>query len=310
MNSLDLISYAKLNLYLGVGAKRADGYHPICSLFERISLSDRIRLRLLANPGINIISSGILIPLSRNNLAYKAASLLKKKFKIKQGVEIKITKNIPVAAGLGGGSSDAAGVLQGLNKLFKLNLSIDCLRQIAGEIGSDVAFFLYKCSFASVTSRGDEIKPLTMPVKLWHVIAVPRIKIRTPLIYAKWDKMYNKYAGLTSSSLDKSLAIKQKTAGLTVHQSRVKILQSALGKRDLRQVSKLLFNSLEHASIVLHPRIEKVKLALFNLGLKAISTSGSGPTVFGLVFSRKEAHAVARQLMKLGDCDVFVAKTA
>ena len=291
MRILNLTSYAKLNLYLKVLGKRPDNYHSIFTLFERINLADQIRLKLLPQRGIRIITSGFSLPLGRNNLAYQAASMLQREFGLSEGVEINISKHIPVCAGLGGGSSNAAVVLAGLNRLWKLNLKIRQLVTLARRIGSDVPFFLYNSSFACATSRGERIKVLRLPVKLWHIIVVPRIKILSSLIYKKWDES------------GKGVAMRS-------HQSIIRILKSALFKKDILLLSKLLFNSLEEVSSAMYPVIRKVRFALSDLGLKAISMSGSGSAVFGLVSSRKEAYAIARQLKtKLDNWDVFVANT-
>ena len=293
VKNLILTSYAKLNLYLKILGKRPDNYHSIFTLFEKVSLSDQIRLKLLPNREIRIalFDSSLPLTLGRSNLAYRAADLLQRKFLVSDGVEISINKQIPISAGLGGGSSNAATVLAGLNRLWRLNLKSDCLASLARRIGSDVPFFLHNSSFAIATSRGDQIKTLRLPVKLWHIIVVPRVKVLSSLIYKKWDHT------------------RKKDKGLTNQQSIIKILTSALLKKDMLLLSKLLFNSLEEVSAAMYPVVGKLKSILSDFGLEAISMSGSGPAVFGLVSSRKEAYAIVGQLRKLGNWDVFVAKT-
>ncbi len=305
MKSLTLTSYAKLNLYLEILGKLPDEYHSIFTLFERISLADQINLKLLPDKKIRIIVSGVRSGLSRSrqNLAYQAASLLKREFGILQGVEIRIKKRMPVAAGLGGGSSNAATVLKGLNRLWKLNLGVERLASVGGKVGSDIPFFLYNCSFACGSGRGDKIKVLNLPVRFWHVIVVPRIKVHSQLVYKKWDE-------LTPPFQQGSKSIGQERAGLTTLQSKVKILKSALLKKDILLLDGLLFNSLEPVTSAMYPVIGKIKSVLSNSGVQVISMSGSGPAVFGLVSSRKEAYAVARQLSKFVSWEVFVAKTA
>ncbi|MFH1338981.1 MAG: 4-(cytidine 5'-diphospho)-2-C-methyl-D-erythritol kinase [Candidatus Omnitrophota bacterium] len=300
MKSLTLTSYAKLNLYLDILGKLPDKYHSILTLFERISLSDQINLKPLPDKKIRIIVSGGRLGLctNRQNLAYQAAGLLARNFGIRQGVEIRIRKRIPVAAGLGGGSSNAAAVLKGLNRLWKLNLGIERLVSVGRKIGSDVPFFLYNCSFACGSGRGDKIKVLNLPVGFWHIIAVPRIKVLSSLVYKKWDDLRKGRPGL-----------RKERAGLTTLQSKVKILQTALLKKDTLLLEGLLFNSLESITAAMHPAVRKIKSALSDYGVKEISMSGSGPAVFGLVSSRKEAYAVAGQLSNFVSWDVFVAKT-
>jgi 4-diphosphocytidyl-2-C-methyl-D-erythritol kinase len=311
VKSLNLTSYAKLNLYLRVLRKRPDNYHSILTLFERISIADQIGLRLIPHRAVKIVASGLSVPLGRDNLVYKVGSLLQKEFKITTGVQINIKKQIPISAGLGGGSSNAAAVLLGLNQLWGLNLSLKQLVGIAGKIGADVPFFLYNSSFAYATSRGDRIKVLELPVELWHVIVVPRIKVFSSLIYKKWDesrKNRGSVRHLWGFKNNKSLK-HHKGTGLTNRQSIIKILKAALLKKDPLKLSELLFNSLEQVSSAIYPVIRRTRLAFADAGLKAISMSGSGSAMFGLVSSRKEAYGVARQLRALGNCDVFVAKT-
>lgn len=308
MKSLNLNSYAKLNLYLRVLGRRDDNYHSIITLFERIDLCDRIGLRVLPQRQIRIVLSGRALPSGRGNLVYRAASLLRREFGVRRGVEISIKKLIPVSAGLGGGSSDAATVLTGLNKLWGLNLSVRQLAVLARGIGSDVAFFLYNCSFACGTCRGDEVKVLELPVKLWHVIVVPRVKVRSRAIYSRIQT--RQMAGSTPPFQQGNIGAGQERAGLTVSQSEVRILRSALLKKDFSKIGRKLFNSLEQIAVLMHPVIKEIRLVLSNLGLKAVLMSGSGPAVFGLVSSRKEAYAVVRQLKaNLRNWDVFVAKT-
>lgn len=300
VKSLTLTSYAKLNLYLDILGKLPDKYHSILTLFERISLSDRINLKLLPDKEIRIIVSGGSSGLcaNRRNLAYQAAGLLAREFGVRQGVEIRIKKRIPVAAGLGGGSSNAAAVLTGLNRLWKLNLGIERLVSVGRKIGSDVPFFLYNCSFACGSGRGDKIKALSLPARFWHVIAVPRIKVLSSRVYKKWDDLGKARPGS-----------RKERAGLTTLQSKVKILQAALLKKDALLPEGLPFNSLESVTAEMYPAVRKIKSALSDYGVKAISMSGSGPAVFGLVSSRKEAYAVASKLRKFVSWDVFVAET-
>lgn len=285
-----LNSYAKLNLYLAVLNKRRDHYHNLATIFERISLADRITLKSRPDPKIKIITDSSCIPRDGVNLAWRAAALLQDIFNLKCGVEIKIQKRIPVGSGMGGGSSNAACVLIGLNKLWKLRLSQKILTSLAGKIGSDVPFFIHNCAFAQGSLRGDRIRPLRQlaGLKLWHIVVMPKIKVSTPLIYKKWDE----YSKLTKP-----------TCG-------VKILTSALRKRDLSLLGGLLFNSLEQVTLKLYPEVERIKKTLLREGLQSILMSGSGPAVFGILPSRKEAVSLSRQLrIKHRSWQFFVAHT-
>ncbi len=269
-------SCAKLNLYLEVLNKRKDGYHNINTVFERIGLSDKIILKPRRDNKIKIICSSPLVPKGKTNLAYRSAKLLQDNFLVKKGVNIEIKKRIPVGAGLGGGSSNAAAVLTGLNKFWGLRLGQNKLVKLAAGIGSDVPFFIYDSPFALGSGRGEKIKPLKAldSVKLWHVLAVPKIEVLTPVIYKKWDS----YSRLTSPRRGD------------------KILTSALRKSDLSLIAKSLLNSLERVTSGLYPEVARIKERFICLGLKAVLMSGSGPAVFAIVPSRKEAVSLCRQL--------------
>jgi len=168
MNSLILRSPAKLNLFLKVLNKRSDGYHNIVTLFERINLCDEISIKLIKEDSINIKCNNPHVPLGKKNIVNKVEATLKEDFSIKTGVDIKISKNIPVAAGLGGGSSNAASVLLGLNKLWNLKLDQKRLMSYARSVGSDVGFFVSNSSWALGEDRGDNIKNLRLKAKLWR----------------------------------------------------------------------------------------------------------------------------------------------
>ena len=281
---LTLKSYAKVNLYLKVLNLRKDGFHNIRTIFERISLYDTITFKRLKPKTIKITCTHPAVPKDAANLCWRAAKLLQDYSGTDKGVEIKITKRIPVAAGLGGGSSNAATTLLGLNKLWKLGLSRKKLLRLAAKIGADVPFFLYNTPFALGEGIGDRIKPLPRHRvrRFWHLLAVPDISVSTPLVYKGWDKLKkNKKAGLTKPAPD------------------VKML-----------LSIPLFNSLEAVTLNLYPVVARVKDKLKRLGLNSVLMSGSGPAVFGVLSSRKEAVSLSRKMAKELRCrGIFVVKT-
>ncbi|PIP19073.1 MAG: 4-(cytidine 5'-diphospho)-2-C-methyl-D-erythritol kinase [Candidatus Omnitrophica bacterium CG08_land_8_20_14_0_20_41_16] len=298
-------SYAKLNLYLRVINKRSDNYHNLKTIFERISLADRIILKPRKDNLIKVSCNNKAVPLDEANLCFKAAKLLRDKFAAAEGLDINIAKHIPVGAGLGGGSGNAAAVLRGLNKLWKLKLSKAMLAKLATKIGSDVAFFVYDLPFAVGAGRGERIKPLNnlKKIKFWHILIVPDIHVSTPLIYKKWDNL-NKKEG----------------AGLTKPVCDVKILISALAKKNsftsakrilgIRPAGTPLFNSLEKITIRLYPEVKRIKDTLLRLGLDCVLMSGSGPAVFAIVPSGKDALRIAKIIgNKNKGWRVFVVKT-
>lgn len=286
MVKLALNSCAKLNLYLAVLDKRRDNYHNIETLFERISLSDKITLVSRRGNGIKISCSHPGVPKGSSNLCFRSAKLLKAAFNIKEGLEIKIRKRIPVGAGLGGGSADAAAVLLGLNRLWKLKLSRERLLRFAAKIGSDVPFFIYDCSFALGFGRGDKIVPLKpKPApRLWHLLVVPDFKVSTPLIYRKWDEYHRLKTPCKPCALE-----------LTTAKLDVKILTSLRGK----DASGLLFNGLEEVSGRVYPQIKRAKERLLNLGLERVLMSGSGPALFAIVPSRKAGLSLVKKISRL-----------
>lgn len=294
MDKLALDSHAKLNLYLEVLNKRKDGYHRIKTLFERISLHDRIILKPRADKSIRIICSSPFVPVDNTNIASRAAGLLQRKFRINKGVDIKIIKRIPVASGLAGGSSNAASVLIGLNRLWGLNLARQRLTELAQELGSDVPFFIYDCPFALGESRGERIRPENSlkHVRLWHILVVPKLNVSTARVYKAWDRLKN-----------------SRKAQLTRPKYDVKILASALRKNALSIIGRSLFNSLEPVTAKLYPEAATLKESLRILGLKSILMSGSGPAIFGIVSSRKEALRLCKGLRKNRFWQVFVTRT-
>jgi 4-diphosphocytidyl-2-C-methyl-D-erythritol kinase len=308
VNTLSLNSYAKLNLYLEVLKKRKDNYHNLKTLFARIDLADKIIIKSRQDKKISIACNLPDVSGDNANLAYRSAKILQEACNIDRGADIRIIKRIPVAAGLGGGSSNAATVLLGLNKLWKLDLSKSRLANFARRIGCDVPFFIYDIPFAKGSSRGDKIEPLESlkETKLWHILVVPEIKVSTPLIYKKWD---------TYSAFDPAFPVHKKQgavekAGLTRPKYSVNILISALRKKDLSLAGAVLFNSLERITTKLYPQISRIKRRLMRLGVKSILMSGSGPAIFGIVSSRKEALSLCKQLKEENNfLRVFVTRT-
>ncbi len=265
MDRITTLSPAKLNLVLDVLKKRPDGFHELRTVFERISLADRVALTRNAGGKIRIQCECPQVPRGSGNLAFKAAALLKGKFSIKDGVDINIVKNIPVAAGLAGGSSNAAAVLVGLNRLWHLGLGPKQLASCASLIGSDVAFFLYDTSFALGTGRGEVIRPLKSQVKLWHVLVTPRVKIYTKEVFTR-------------------LKLK-----LTNKKDNVSILLPFLRTGNFKRLAGALSNDLEPVILSLVPNLSYLKKKLLDAGAIGVCFSGSGPSVFALAESQKHA---------------------
>lgn len=271
-----LYAPAKVNMYLRVLGKRPDGYHEIETVFERIALFDKITFCSLKNNEIKISCDNPGVPTGKNGLAYRAARLLKSKFGITKGIGVKIVKRIPIAAGLGGGSSDTACILTGLNRLWKLGLGTDELSGLGKRLGADVPFFIRNFSFAAGKGRGDEITPIRWRKKFFHLLITPPVKLLSGDIYRAHKKKKGKIGTGTYF-----------LAG------------------DLREkigVCPYFSNDLEKAVLKKAPLVRKLKAALEEMGLTSL-VSGSGPSVFSLFMKRKEA---VRAKVALKRCFPFV----
>ncbi len=288
-----LRSYAKINLCLYVLNKRPDAYHDLDSVFERISIFDTIRLYRTSDSAITLTTNSSCIPVDGSNLAIRAARLLQETCHVSYGACIDIQKNIPVGAGMGGGSSNAATVLMGLNRLWKLRLSAKTLATLGKKIGADVPFFLYNCRFARVRGIGDRVEPQHALRKkvLWHVIVTPAFCVPTPKIYKRWDLLVGSRRTLTRS------------------QGNATLILSALRKNKPESIQRCLYNSLERVAVPLYPEIQIIKDRLLRMGLTMVLMSGSGPTVFGITASQKEALLLSRKLIKEKKWTVFAARS-
>ncbi len=247
---------AKINLTLDVLYKRPDNYHEIEMIMTTVDLADRIGLKATES-GIHIESADRFVPSDSRNLAYQAAKLLKDTFNIKSGVIISLEKQIPVAAGLAGGSSDAAATLKGLNQLWQLNLSLDELAELGAKIGSDVSFCVYGGT-ALAKGRGEIIEHLPAPPHCWVVLAKPTIGVSTADVYGAFNP-------------DKA------------HHPETGKMIEALEQGDYQGMCDHLGNALESVTLDMHPEVAQIKEQMKKFGADAVLMSGSGPTVFGLV---------------------------
>ncbi len=280
-----IASFAKLNLYLQVLGRRQDGFHDLSTLFARIDLADRLIFKPRKDNLIKIVCSNPAVPQNKSNLVYRAAALLKQEYKLSAGIEIEINKVIPVGAGLGGGSANAATALVELNRIWNLNLSKTQLVRLGAKLGSDIPFFIHQVKFALGTERGDKIKPLISlnKLKLHFILVYPDLKVSTPLIYREFDVF---------------LSANRNFSGLTRAAHNVKILISGLLKKGQAFSSGYLFNSLEVITCSLYPVVKQVKKALCDMGLDKVMMSGSGPVVFAFCDSRQQAQTLCGRLRK------------
>lgn len=258
---------AKINLALDVLYKRDDGYHEVEMVMTMVDLADRIEMQELPRDTIIISSQAGYIPLDEKNLAFQAAKLLKDRYDVKKGVYIHIDKKIPVAAGLAGGSSDAAATLRGLNRLWQLNIPVDELQRLGAELGSDVPFCVTGGT-AVARGRGEKLEPIQSPPQCWVVLAKPPINVSTANVYGKFD--VNRVTG------------KPATANIV----------QAIQAKNFTALCGSLGNMLEDVTLELYPEVKRLKECMEHLGADGVLMSGSGPTVFGLCSRKGKAVRV------------------
>lgn len=258
---------AKINLLLDVLRKRDDGYHEVEMVMSMVDLADRLEMQELPRDTIVISSQAGFIPLDEKNLAFQAARLIKDRYSVKQGVYIHLDKNIPVAAGLAGGSSDAAAALRGLNRLWKLGISTEELMELGAELGSDVPFCIAGGT-AIARGRGEKLEPIGAPPQCWVVLAKPPINVSTVEVYSKLR------------------------ADRIVRHPSLSAMTEAIGAQSFERICSQLGNVLEDVTLSLYPEVYHLKSCMQKLGADGVLMSGSGPTVFGLVAKESKAARI------------------
>ncbi len=273
MPAIRMRTNAKINLFLRVMGRRADGFHEIETVFHGIGLADEIVITPTSTGEVEVDmqAAGNLqadMPPREQNLVWLAAKALLENGSKNPGVHVSITKRIPVAAGLGGGSGNAAGVLVGLNELWGSGLDRAGLLAVAGGVGSDVPYCI-DGGTALATGKGEALTPLPFPADLWLVLGISYEPLLTADVYANWEPG------------DPELEVG--SAPMTL----------ALGAADIPEVAALLHNDLEPAIFKLRPELEDKKHALLEAGAMGALVSGSGPTVYGVARDRSHAEAIA-----------------
>ena len=278
---------AKLNLQLAVGPPRADGYHDLVTVFQAVSLFDEVRAEPAGRDGVTVTGEGAdRVPADRDNLALRAVAALRAQVKGTTRVHITITKRIPVAAGLAGGSADAAAALIACNELWECGLSQPQLHRIAGRVGSDVAFALLGGT-AVGRGRGEQLTPALAPATQYHwVLAFADGHLSTPEVYAALDRLR------ASERAPAAPAQPGLDAGL----------MSALRSGDARRVGRALSNDLQPAALSLFPALRKTMAAGLELGALGALVAGSGPTCVFLAASRERALDLAVSISGAGVC--------
>lgn len=273
MQELRLKALGKINLELDVVRKREDGYHEVRMIMQTVDMYDKLVLRKRSWPGIKVETNLFYLPTNENNLVYKAANLLMEEFGIRQGLYIGLHKFIPVAAGMAGGSSDAAAVLYGVNRLFGLGLSKQELMKRGVSIGADVPYCVMRGT-ALAEGIGEELSPLPPMPDCYILIAKPGISVSTKFVY-------------------ENLHLET----LETHPDIGKSIE-ALESGSLEGLARSMGNVLESVTISQYPVIADIKERMKQSGAVNAMMSGSGPTVFGIFTEKEQAVRAAEILQK------------
>ncbi|MCF6286430.1 MAG: 4-(cytidine 5'-diphospho)-2-C-methyl-D-erythritol kinase [Candidatus Hydrogenedentes bacterium] len=273
MPSLSYRSYGKVNLYLDILDRRADGFTNIETVLQSIDLWDRLEVRK-ATSGIALTCSDPTLGAGPDNLVHRAAALLRKRANIQSGVALHLEKNLPIAAGLAGGSGNAAATLIALNDLWELGWDIRQLRELALELGSDVPFCLVGGTVAA-TGRGEKMKILPPMSTRWLVLVHPVLAVTAGHAYGHPELTRNRHVPVDGMTLPFRKALKQLDQG---------------------RAEDMVFNRMESGIFCDHPELAEIKDHLMTLGCSASAMSGSGPTVFGLCDDKTKARSIAKQI--------------
>lgn len=303
MHTYSLLAPAKINLYLEIIGDRPDGYHELAMVMQSIALADRIDLRANGTDQIRVRCDHPQVPQDQRNLAYRAVALMAEQFPevFNQfgGVDIAIQKQIPVEAGLAGGSTDAAAVLVGIDLMWELGLTQVELQELAAKLGSDVPFCVAGGT-AIATGRGEFLSPLSSPDELYVVLA----KYRSLSVSTAWAyQTYRQQFGHSYISNRNDLAERRQH----VHSGA---MVAAITHHDGARVGSLLHNDLEKVVLPAQPLVAELREALQQLSPLGAMMSGSGPSVFALAGSLAQAEEIATQLRsRLPDPDLGIWTT-
>lgn len=273
MNELTMHAHAKINLGLDVIGKREDGYHELRMIMQTINLYDKLTFSLREDSEIHLTSNLTSLPCNDNNLIIKAVKLMTERFSLTRGVDIKLSKHIPIAAGMAGGSSDAAVTLKAMNELFELGLSLEELMELGVTLGADVPYCLMEGTALS-EGIGEILTPLTAVPRCHILIVKPNTNVSTRYVY-------------------QNLKITEET----IHPDITGMVE-AIEQNQLSGILSRLGNVLETVTIPKCPKIAEIKEEMLRLGALGSLMSGSGPTVFGIFTSYSKAKAAYEEFKK------------
>ena len=268
---MKLRAYAKINLGLDVLRRREDGYHDVKMIMQTIQMYDTLEMEKSEQPGIHLTTNLSYIPVNENNLVYKAAKLLMDQFGIEEGIDIQLNKFIPVAAGMAGGSSDAAAALVGVNKMFQLGLTRQQLMELGVQIGADVPYCVMRGT-ALAEGIGEKLTALPPMPQCYVLIGKPGISVSTKFVYTNLN------------------------LGPDTRHPDIDGMVQALQEGDLYGITDRMQNVLEDVTIPAYPVIETIKDHMKAHGAVNAMMSGSGPTVFGIFDDKEKAEYACEKL--------------
>lgn len=273
---------AKINLGLDIVGKLEDGYHELSMIMVSVDLNDYVTLSEIEGSDIIVESNNYRMPLNDKNDVFKAAQLVRERFSIKKGLLISLDKSIPICAGLGGGSTDAAAVIRGLNQLWQLNLTNEEMFTIGFEVGTDVPYCI-EGGCAHVSGRGEVVRPLEETISSWVVLVKPDFGISTQTVFRDVDCQ-------------------------TISRVDIQALEGAILSKNYGDMIEYMGNSLEDVTIARKPLIQKIKDRMLKCGADVALMTGSGPTVFALCNTEKKADRVVNSMK--GFCkEVYKVRT-
>lgn len=275
MDKMELKALGKINLGLDVLGKRPDGYHDVRMVMQTIYLYDQITITKRKESGIGLSTNLFYLPVNENNLAYRAAKLLMDEFEIRSGVDIFLEKHIPVAAGMAGGSSNAAAVLYGINRMFDLGLSTEELMKRGVSLGADVPYCIMRGTVLA-EGIGEILTPLPPMPRCQIVVAKPPVSVSTKMVYEKID-----------------------SRRIVEHPDIDGIIEG-LKEGDVTKIASCMGNVLEQVTVEEYPVIDKIKKLMNEGGAKGAMMSGSGPTVFGIFTEKSLAKKAALKIREAG----------
>ena len=275
MDKIAVKALAKINLGLDVVRRREDGYHEVRMIMQTIHLYDRLEIRKQKEHAVTLHTNLSFLPVDEHNLAYRAAAMLQEEFALTEGVAIDLKKHIPVAAGMAGGSTDAAAVLYGMNEIFDLGLSRKDLMERGVKLGADVPYCLMRGT-ALAEGIGEKLTSLPPMVKCPVLIAKPQIGVSTKYVY--------EHLNLSEQSIHPD----------------IDRLITDIRKKDLNAIAGDMGNILETVTVPLHPEIDRIKQCMCEHGALNAMMSGSGPTVFGLYEKIEDARKAADAVRATG----------